>query len=580
MKRDLYCGEIRKEHIGKNISICGWVARRRDLGALIFIELRDRTGFVQVVFNPQENEESHRQAKVLRPEFVACISGKVVARTPETANPAMATGEVELLASGLQILNEAKTPPFPIEDEVNISDDVRLKYRYLDLRRPMMQKNMILRHKAVLSARKFLDSQGFIEVETPMLTKSTPEGARDYLVPSRVNAGKFYALPQSPQLFKQLLMVSGFEKYFQVAKCFRDEDLRAERQPEFTQLDIEMSFVQRDDVIALVEPLVMTIFAAGGVEAPIPYPRLTYDEAMNRYGSDKPDLRYGSELNDTTAWAGTTGFRIFQEAEAVKAIVAPKCGRYSRKELENLEAKAREFGAAGLIWIKKSSGALQSSILKAVGEPKVAEVWALLQASDEDLVLLVAGKRSMANSTLGQLRVHLARTEKWASEDHFRFVWITDFPLFEFDALEDRYVSVNHPFTAPLPEWAQRVEDSPAEAKAQAYDIVCNGYEIGGGSIRIHDARIQESVFRVLKFTRQEAYSKFGFLLDALQYGAPPHGGIALGVDRIAMLLSRDESIREVIAFPKTSSAQCLMTDSPSEVSPRQLNELHIRVVD
>jgi len=578
MKRDLFCGQVRTEHLGRSLSLAGWVFRRRDLGALIFIELRDRSGVVQVVFNPQENEEAHRAAKSLRPEFVVHVEGRVTERAAGTVNANLATGGVEIHASRLVILNESKTPPFPIEDEVNVSDDLRLKFRYLDLRRPRMQRNLILRHKAVLAARKFLDEQGFIEVETPMLTKSTPEGARDYLVPSRVNPGKFYALPQSPQLFKQLLMVSGYERYFQIARCFRDEDLRAERQPEFTQLDLEMSFVDRDDVIGLVEPLVQKIFEAGGVQVPLPIPRLKHEEAMDRYGSDKPDLRFDCELRDVTAWSANTGFRIFQQSESVKAILAPGCGKYSRKDIDNLEARAKEFGAAGLIWVKRSADGFQSSILKTVGEERIRELWQQTGASENDLVLLVSGARGAVNAALGQLRLHLARQEKWISRSNFSFVWITDFPLFEYDAQEGRYGSVNHPFTAPMPEWRERMESHPGEARAQAYDIVCNGYEIGGGSIRIHDAAVQESAFRVLNLSRDEAYEKFGFLLEALQYGAPPHGGIALGVDRIAMLLSEEESIREVIAFPKTSSAQCLMTESPSPVSERQLSDLHIRL--
>lgn len=578
MKRDLFCGQVRMDHLGRSLSLAGWVFRRRDLGALIFIELRDRSGVVQVVFNPQENEEAYRAAKSLRPEFVAHVEGRVAARAAGTVNPNLATGGVEIHASRLVILNESKTPPFPIEDDVNVSDDLRLKFRYLDLRRPRMQRNLILRHQAVLAARKFLDEQGFIEVETPMLTKSTPEGARDYLVPSRVNPGKFYALPQSPQLFKQLLMVSGYERYFQIARCFRDEDLRAERQPEFTQLDLEMSFVERDDVIAMVESLVQKIFEAAGVNVPLPILRLKHEEAMDRYGSDKPDLRFGCELRDVTTWSANTGFRIFQQSESIKAMVAPGCGRYSRKDIDNLEARAKEFGAAGLIWVKRSSDGFQSSILKAVGEEKIRELWQQTGAAENDLVLLVSGARGAVNAALGQLRLHLARQEKWISRSDFSFVWITDFPLFEYDAQDGRYVSVNHPFTAPMPEWKERMESQPGEAKAQAYDIVCNGYEIGGGSIRIHDAAVQESAFRVLNLTRDEAYEKFGFLLEALQYGAPPHGGIALGVDRIAMLLSEEESIREVIAFPKTSSAQCLMTESPSPVSERQLSDLHIRL--
>jgi aspartyl-tRNA synthetase len=581
MKRDLYCGEIRKEHVGKNITVCGWVSRRRDLGSLIFIELRDRSGLVQAVFNPQENnEEAHREAKDLRPEFVACIQGRVVERSPETVNKNLPTGEIEIAATKLTILNEARTPPFPIEDEVNVGDDIRLKYRYLDLRRPKMQKNLIARHKAILAARTFLDSQGFLEIETPMLTKSTPEGARDYLVPSRVNPGKFYALPQSPQIFKQLLMVSGMEKYFQIVRCFRDEDLRADRQPEFTQVDIEMSFVQMNDVIGLVEPLVQKMFAADGYQINIPFRRIPYADAMNRYGSDKPDLRYGVEIQDITSWASTTAFRVFQQAEKVKAIVAPQLGRYSRKELDNLDVKAKEFGAAGAIWVKKSNEGFQSSILKAVGEEKIAELWKQLGASDGDLILIVAGSNDLTNSVLGQMRIHLAKQEKWTRPDHFEFAWIYEFPLFEFDTEENRYVSCHHPFTSPMPEWIEKLEQDPGNAIAQAYDLVCNGYEIGGGSIRIHDSEVQSSVFSTLKLSREEAQQKFGFLLDALSYGAPPHGGIALGVDRIAMLLAEQDSIREVIAFPKTSSAVDLMTDSPSTVSGRQLNDLHIRLKD
>lgn len=576
MKRDLYCGEIRKEHVGKNITVCGWVSRRRDLGSLIFIELRDRTGHVQAVFNPQENEEAHREAKNLRPEFVTCIEGRVVERSSGTVNTSLPTGEIEVAATKLTILNEAKTPPFPIEDEVNVSDDLRLKYRYLDLRRPKMQKNLIVRHQAVLAARTFLDSLGFVEIETPMLTKSTPEGARDYLVPSRVNPGKFYALPQSPQIFKQLLMVSGMEKYFQIVRCFRDEDLRADRQPEFTQVDIEMSFVQMNDVIAVVEPLIQQMFAAAGYKVSIPFRRIPYQEAMNRYGSDKPDLRYGCEIQDITNWGSGTSFRVFQQAEKVKALVAPHCGRYSRKELDNLDVKAKEFGAAGAIWIKKTTEGFQSSILKAVGEEKIAELWKQLGASDHDLALIVAGSNDLTNSVLGQMRIHLARQEKWTRPGQFEFAWIYQFPLFEFDSEENRYVSCHHPFTSPAPEWMEKLEQDPGHAIAQAYDLVCNGYEIGGGSIRIHDPEVQARVFNTLKLTREEAQQKFGFLLDALSYGAPPHGGIALGVDRIAMLLAEEDSIREVIAFPKTSSAVCLMADSPSTVSERQLNDLHI----
>lgn len=580
MKRDLYCGDIRKEHVGKNVVLAGWVDRRRDLGSLTFIELRDRSGTVQIVFNPQINEEAHRLAKDLRPEYVIAVEGRVMERSTETVNRNIPTGEVEVLASRIQVLNEARTPPFPIDDNVNVSDDIRLKYRYLDLRRPRMQKNLKVRHQSILEGRKFLDEQGFYEIETPMLTRSTPEGARDYLVPSRVNPGKFYALPQSPQLFKQILMVSGYDKYFQIVRCFRDEDLRAERQPEFTQVDLEMSFVQMDDVIALVEPLIQRIYAAAGYKIDIPIGQLSYDDAMERYGSDKPDLRFGSELQDITSIAKNSEFRIFQQAEAVKCIVAPNCGHFSRKQIDQLEAKVKELGGSGLIWTKKTNGALQSSILKAVGETKLQEIWRQAHANENDLVLIVAGEREKTNLVLGQLRLHLARQEKWFKPGQFSFTWITQFPMFEFNSEENRYVARHHPFTSPMPEWLGKLAEDPAAAKAQAYDIVCNGYEIGGGSIRIHDAKVQTQVFEVLSISEQEAYAKFGFLLEALQYGAPPHGGIALGMDRIAMLLAGEESIREVIAFPKTSRAQCLMTDSPSEVSKKQLEELHIRLVD
>ena len=580
MKRDIYCGRVRKEHVGKDLTLTGWVSRRRDLGSLIFVELRDRSGSVQIIFNPQTNEEAHRIAKTLRPEFVVCVQGRVVEREEATINRNHPTGEIEIVAGSLQILNESKTPPFPVEDEVQVSDDVRLKYRYLDLRRPKMQRNLFLRHKAILAARNFLDKQGFVEIETSMLTRSTPEGARDYLVPSRVNPGKFYALPQSPQLFKQLLMVSGFDRYMQIVKCFRDEDLRAERQPEFTQIDLEMSFVERADVIAIMEPLLQEIFSSAGISVSIPFLQLTYDEAMDRYGSDKPDLRYACEIHDLTGWAQTTEFRIFQQAEKVKGLVATGCGRYSRKEIDQLEAKAKEFGAAGLIWAKKSGDTFQSSILKAVGEEKMKQLWSQMQAGDPDLLLLVAGSRMSANTVLGQLRTHLARQEKWYNKQDFRFAWIIDFPLFEFDQEENRYVACHHPFTSPMPASIPLLDSEPGKARAQAYDVVCNGYEIGGGSIRIHSADVQSKVFDTLKISREEAKEKFGFLLDALQYGAPPHGGIAFGMDRIAMLLAGEESIREVIAFPKTSSAQCLMTDSPSTVSKRQLEDLHIRLID
>jgi aspartyl-tRNA synthetase len=577
LKRTHYCGELRVGHVGREVVLAGWVQRVRDIGHLVFVDLRDREGLVQLVFT-SESPALLESAKKLRPECVVAAAGRVRRREPGLVNPGMDTGEVEVLADRLELIASSRVPPFQVVDPAQAAEELRFKYRYLDLRRPSMQKNLRLRHEAALAVRNHLSERGFIEVETPFLTKSTPEGARDYLVPSRIYKGRFYALPQSPQLFKQLLMVAGFDRYFQVVRCFRDEDLRADRQPEFTQVDIEMSFVDRDDIYTLTEGLMVEVFRLIGHDLKTPFPRLTHRESLERYGTDKPDLRGGMDIKDLTDVAAGLGSEAAAAAVAsggvLKAIVVRGAAGLSRSRLDKLSDKAKAFGAPGLFWVKKEAGWKAS--LK-VPETSYGLIWQQTGADEGDLVLLAAGKREPILRALGEVRKDLL-AELVRGQDLFEFVWVTDFPLMEWSEEEGRLVSVHHPFTSPNPEDLDRLESDPASVRALAYDIVLNGYELGGGSIRIHDTGLQKRVFKALGLSEQEAEEKFGFLLEALSYGAPPHGGIALGFDRMVMLLAGEESLREVIPFPKTTSALDLMTGSPSEVAERQLEELGIKI--
>ncbi|MBI4481667.1 MAG: aspartate--tRNA ligase [Acidobacteria bacterium] len=581
LQRTDSCGALTLKDVGRSVTLMGWVDVRRDLGNLIFVDLRDREGITQVVFKQDVSGEAHARAKELRSEYVAAVEGQVVARALETVNPALSTGEVEVQARRLWILNDAQTPPFQVSDAAKASEDIRLKYRFLDLRRPKMQRTFRLRHQAMLEIRTYLDSKGFLEIETPILTKSTPEGARDYLVPSRVQPERFYALPQSPQLFKQILMMSGFDKYFQIVRCFRDEDLRADRQPEFTQVDLEMSFVQPDQIFTLIEPLLQRVFRLVGTEVPLPFPRLTYDEALRRFGSDKPDLRFSVELQDLSPLFKDSEFRVFrsivEEGGVAKAIAAPGGAKYSRRELEIFADVVKQLGATGLAWIKAADGEISSSLPKVVLETRLRQMLSACGAAQGDLLLVVAGAPKVVAESLGALRVHLSKQEQWADPRAFQFLWVTDFPLFEWSEEENRYVSCNHPFTAPVEQDLDRLESDPARVKSKAYDVVLNGTEIGGGSIRIHRSDLQQRVFRALGISDEEAERRFGFFLEALKYGTPPHGGIALGLDRIIMLMAGESSIRDVIAFPKTARGTDLMTESPAEVSPEQLRELKIR---
>ncbi|CDQ18101.1 aspartyl-tRNA synthetase [Halobacillus karajensis] len=578
------CGSLRKNHLEQEVILKGWVQKRRDLGGLIFIDLRDRSGLVQVVFNPETSGEALKTAEKVRSEYVIEVKGYVVARDAQTINPNLGTGEIEVAAHEMSILNKAKTPPFMIEEQSEVSEDLRLKYRYLDLRRKEMQETFKLRHNTTQAIRNFLNEEEFLDMETPMLTKSTPEGARDYLVPSRVHEGEFYALPQSPQLFKQLLMMSGFEKYYQIVRCFRDEDLRADRQPEFTQVDIETSFYSKEDIMAMTERMMQRVMKeVKEQEIAIPFPRMPYDEAMERFGSDKPDTRYSLELVNISNEVKDSGFKVFSGAVSsggqVSAInVEGKADEFSRKDIDKMTEDVKVYGAKGLAWLKVKDGEFNGPIAKFFSEEETALLKEKLAAKDGDLLLFVADKTSVVQDSLGALRQKLARRLDLIDESKYNFLWVTDWPLFEYDEEEGRYHAAHHPFTMPADGSMDELKKNPKDVRAEAYDIVLNGYELGGGSLRIFQKEMQQEMFEVLGFSSEEANDQFGFLLEALEYGTPPHGGIAFGLDRLVMLLAGRTNLRDTILFPKTASAQDPMTDAPGPVSDSQLDELHLQL--
>ena len=587
MSRTIYCGQVTKEMVGKEVTLNGWVQKRRDLGGMIFIDLRDQSGLIQVVFNADEGNELLKTAESLRAEHVLEVKGEVVERVEGAINPNLDTGEIEIVASHLNILNKAKTPPFEISDDINVADDIRMKYRYLDLRRPRMQENIRIRHNTKRAIRNFLDNEGFIDIETPYLTKSTPEGARDYLVPSRVHPGRFFALPQSPQLFKQLLMGSGVDRYYQIVRCFRDEDLRGDRQPEFTQLDIELAFSDEEMIRQGMENMLKHVVKeVKQIEITEDFPVITYDEAMSKYGSDKPDIRFEMYLKDIASVAEKTDFRVFTSAlesgGSVKGLaVKGGADKFTRKQIDALEEVAKNYGAKGLAWMKVSEEGLTGPISKFFGDEAIqSELFEAMDAEAGDLLLFVADESKIVTDALGALRVHLGKELELYDSEELAFIWVVDWPLLEFDEDEERYVAAHHPFTRPKKADIEKLTTNPEDVYAEAYDIVLNGYEIGGGSIRIYERDLQEKMFKALGFTQEEAQSQFGFLLEAFEYGFPPHGGIALGLDRLVMVLANEPNIREVIAFPKNGRAADPLTNAPSIVSEAQLEELALQITE